>query len=338
MDYAAAESEQTLRVGPLVNLALILRSLDCEPDPVFHATGFHASEFVDPDHRINFAQASQLLKRCVEITGCDHLGLILGEQSCPSHLGIAGFLLKTASTVEVALQSLVDNLDLHDNGGIVSLDVGPNFTSLQYALYKTDTVAREQIYDLSAAVMFQIMRMICGKKWRPESISIERRKPGDVKPYKRFFGTQIYFDATESAMTFSNDWLKHVPPTADLLLFQHLQKEADYLHQQQNHDVMDVLPVVLRRALLTERFSTREIADELGLHERSLHRRLRAAGTSFRQQLDAARKSASEELLENTALPISEIAIALGYADSSGFIRAFQRWSGTSPASWREHS
>ena len=101
---------------------------------------------------------------------------------------------------------------------------------------------------------------------------------------------------------------------------------------------MDVLPVVLRRALLTERFSSREIADELGLHERSLHRRLKAAGTSFRQQLDAARKSVSEEPLENTALPICEIATALGYADSSGFIRAFRRWSGTSPASWREQS
>lgn len=338
MDSVPVADEKTLRVGPFVNLASLMRSLGYQPEPVFQATGFHISEFADPDHRVNFLQTSQLLKRCVEITGCDHLGLVLGEQSCPSHLGVAGFLLKTAPTVQVALQSLVDNLDLHDNGGIASLDVGPDFTSLRYSLHLPETLAREQIYDLSAAVMFQIIRMICGKNWRASSISIERRRPSDVAPYRRFFDTPIYFDATASAITFHSHWLGEVPPTADLLLFRHLQKEADYLHEQQNLEVMDVLPVVLRRALLTERFSSREIADELGLHERSLHRRLKAAGTSFRQQLDAARKSAGEELLENTALPICEIATALGYADSSGFIRAFRRWSGTSPASWREQS
>jgi AraC-like DNA-binding protein len=338
MDSAQAASEQTVRVGPLVNLAPLLRSLGCEPEPVFYATGFHPSEFSDPDHRITFVQASQLLKQSAEITGCDHLGLLLGQQSCPSHLGIAGFLLKTASTVEVALQSLVENLDLHDNGGIASLDVGPNFTRFRYSLHIPETVAREQVYDLSVAVIFQMMRMICGKNWQPESISIERRKPADTKPYKRFFETMVYFDATDSAVTFHNHWLKHVPPAADLLLFQHLQKEADYFHERQNLEVMDVLPVVLRRALVTERFSSREIADELGLHERTLHRRLKAAGTSFRQQLDAARQSASEELLESTALPICEIASALGYADASGFIRAFRRWSGTSPAAWRDQS
>lgn len=338
MDSAQVASEQTLRVGNFVNLAGVLRSLGCEPGPVFRASGFQAREFIDPDHRVDFLQTSKLLKRCVDITGCDHLGLMLGEQSCPSHLGVAGFLLKTASTVEVALRSLVENLDLHEGGGTAILDVGPEFTSLRYSLHVPETAARAQIHDLSAATMFQLLRTICGKNWQPESISIERRKPVDISPYKRFFATQIYFDATDSAVTFHSHWLKHVPPTADLFLFQHLQKEADYLHEQQKHDLMDVLPVALRRALLTERFSSQDIADELGLHERSLHRRLKAAGTSFRQQLDTARQSASEELLESTALPICEIAGALGYADSSGFIRAFRRWSGTSPASWREQS
>jgi len=46
----------------------------------------------------------------------------------------------------------------------------------------------------------------------------------------------------------------------------------------------------------------------------------------------------SEQLLGSTSLPVCDIANALGYADSSGFIRAFQRWSGTSPSSWRKHN
>lgn len=336
MNSMHAASQRTLRVGPFVNLAPVLRSLGCEPEPIFRATGFEPGEFIDPDHRVDFLQASQLLNLCAEITGCDHLGLLLGEQSCPSHLGLAGFLLKTASTVELALRSLVDNLDLHEDGGVALLDYGPEFSSFKYSLRISESAAREQIYDLAAATMFQLMQKICGENWRPEYISINRRKPIDIAPYKRYFATQIYFDATESAVTFRSHWLKHVPATADLFLFQHLEKEAVLLHRQQHLEISDVLPVALRRALLTGRFSSPEIADAVGLHERSLHRHLKAAGTSFRQQLDAARQSASEELLETTSLPVCDIASALGYADSSGFIRAFRRWNGTSPAAWRE--
>ncbi len=45
-----------------------------------------------------------------------------------------------------------------------------------------------------------------------------------------------------------------------------------------------------------------------------------------------------KQLLESTSLPVCDIADALGYADSSGFIRAFQRWSGSSPAVWRKRN
>jgi AraC-like DNA-binding protein len=40
----------------------------------------------------------------------------------------------------------------------------------------------------------------------------------------------------------------------------------------------------------------------------------------------------------STGLPIANIAQSLGYADSSGFIRAFRRWTGSSPASSHRRS
>ena len=55
-------------------------------------------------------------------------------------------------------------------------------------------------------------------------------------------------------------------------------------------------------------------------------------------ELDRVRESLSLQLLESSSLPICEIATSLGYADSSGFIRAFQRWTGSSPAAWRKQN
>ena len=97
-----------------------------------------------------------------------------------------------------------------------------------------------------------------------------------------------------------------------------------------------MLPAVLQRGLLQNQFTTRDIADALGIHERTLHRRLKSAGTSFRHELDRARESLSTQMLGNSGLPICDIATSVGYADASGFIRAFHRWTGTSPAVWRK--
>ena len=101
-------------------------------------------------------------------------------------------------------------------------------------------------------------------------------------------------------------------------------------------ELMEELPAVMRRGLLSEEFSAREIAGVFGLHERTLHRRLQSAGTSFRRELDSARMCVGEQLLGSPSLPVIDVASALGYADSSGFIRAFQRWSGCSPSAWRK--
>jgi len=338
MSQQKIAGEATFRVGPLVNLAPLVRSLGCDPGPVFRQTGFDPEEFQDPDHRMPYLRCSHLLADCVKATGCQHLGLLLGQQAEPSHLGIAGFLLRAAPKVKQALRAFVENLDLHDEGGTATLDIGTDYSKFGFALHLPDVSAVDQIYDLSAVMMYKIMQALCGTDWAAATVSLTRRKPDDLAPYQRYFRTALYFNSTECAITFQNQCLQQNSPSADILLYKYLKQEARQLHDLHQDEMLAELPAVLRRGLLTEQFSARHIADMFGIHERTLHRRLRLAGTSFRKELDLARKSVSEQLLGSTSLPVCDVANALGYADSSGFIRAFQRWSGTSPSSWRKRN
>jgi AraC-like DNA-binding protein len=331
-------SEPTFRVGPLVNLADLVRSFDCDPVTVFGAAGFKPEEFTDPNMRIPYIKGSQLLAHCVETIRCEHLGLLLGQMAEPSLLGLVGFILNTAQTVEEALRSLVANLDLHDEGATCSLNIGPSHTSLEFALQIPGVAATAQIYDLSATIMYKIMLGLCGPNWAPTAIRLGRRKPYDVTPYRQYFGTTLLFDLPNCAVTFENKYLQQQPPAADKLLHQHLDEEARMQHELQQRGLAGDLPAALRRGILAHNFSAHHIASNLGLHERTLHRRLKLTGTSFRKELDLARRAVSEQLLGGTSLPVSDIASTLGYSDSSGFIRAFQRWYGTSPSSWRKQN
>ncbi|MFI6171188.1 AraC family transcriptional regulator [Nocardia sp. NPDC051052] len=77
------------------------------------------------------------------------------------------------------------------------------------------------------------------------------------------------------------------------------------------------------------------VASDLNMSTRTLRRHLDAAGTSYRALLDEVRRALAEEMLSATPLSVSDVAIRLGYAESSTFIYAFKRWTGATPASYR---
>ena len=78
-----------------------------------------------------------------------------------------------------------------------------------------------------------------------------------------------------------------------------------------------------------------DIAAQLCMHERTLHRRLREEGTSFQLELDAVRYDIARQLLAGSAMPIASIAVTLNYSGVSALNRAFKRWTGLTPARWR---
>jgi AraC-like DNA-binding protein len=81
--------------------------------------------------------------------------------------------------------------------------------------------------------------------------------------------------------------------------------------------------------------SASAVAKALGMSERTMLRRLAEEGTTFRSLLGGARSTEAERLLGTTALPLAQIADALGYADQTTFTRAFTRAHGVSPAAFR---
>jgi AraC-like DNA-binding protein len=326
----------TYRVGPLVNLFSLVESLGFDPDPIFRKSGLNPQDFQDPDHRMPYLSSSRLLRNCVEVTGSDQIGFLLGLRSNPSHLGLTGFLIRAAPNVEVALQALVENLSLHEETASVKLNIGSEYSSLSYAIHVPGVSAIEQIYDLSAVMMYHIMRLFCGTDWVASTVKLVRREPKNLTPYLRFFRSALFFNSTECAITFNNYCLKSESSISDSFLYKYLKEEARQLHSLKSREIIEELPYVLRTGLMTGKFSATDIAGVFRLRERTLHRRLRDSGTTFRQELDLARKLVSEQLLGSTSLPVCDVANALGYADTSGFIRAFQRWSNTSPSSWRK--
>ena len=332
-----AAPDAIVRVGPLTSIPAVLRELDCDPEPVFDSTGFDIAGFSDPDTEIPYLAASRLLARCVSVTGCEHFGLLVGMRASPSSLGVAGFMLSSAPDVSTALQGLLQHLDLHDQGGVLLLHLEAGTALLGYAIHEPGAQATDQIYDLAVAVACNIMRGLCGQKWNATEVLLSRRPPRDMAPYRRFFRAPLHFNAAHSGVTFPNRWLNHNIVSADPLLHRHLEHEALTLHALRDASIVEDLRRGLHRQLLNNQAcAVAAVARELRMHQRTLNRRLRDHGTSFRRELDKVRYAVAQQLLAESTIPIARIATILNYADVTAFSRAFRRWAGITPGQWRK--
>ena len=78
------------------------------------------------------------------------------------------------------------------------------------------------------------------------------------------------------------------------------------------------------------------VADALALSGRTLRRQLGKLGTSYRQLLDQVRSDLAQQYLANSSLSVEQVALLLGYTETTNFRRAFKRWLGVSPRDYRQ--
>lgn len=89
---------------------------------------------------------------------------------------------------------------------------------------------------------------------------------------------------------------------------------------------------------LPDLLSLEDVAQQLALSPRSLHRKLEAEGESFQKIKDELRRDIAIHALTRTATPIKQISIDVGFADQASFQRAFVQWTGRPPGTWRRMS
>lgn len=324
-----------LRIGTTMALPAVLRSLGVNPAEMLAEAGFDIGLFDDPDNLISYTARGRLMAHCVARTGCQHLGLLVGQQNALHSLGLVGSLVKYSPDVGTALRNLVRYLHLRIRGAVPTLTAGGSAAIFGYHQYQSGSPAADQVADGAVAFMFNILRDLCGSGWKPAEVWFAHREPENVEPFREFFHVLPRFDAEQNALVFSSSWLRRPLSAADANLQRLLQKQMNALEVRHSDDFPEQVRSVLRASLVTRNAGADDIAALFSMHARTLHRRLNACGTGFRQILDEIRFEIARETLENSALAIDETAALLDYADARSFIRAFRRWSGTTPAKWR---
>jgi AraC-like DNA-binding protein len=321
------------RIGALVELPGVLREMGVDPATLISGVGIDPDLLCNPENSLSFVELGRLLEACVDATRCEHFGLLVGQRSGTASLGLVGRLMQTAPTLRDAILDLCTNQRRYVRGAVTYLMVQNDIAFWGYAVHHPGMPAIEHLSDGAIAVGVNMMRELVGAV--PDEILNSRRAPGDSGPYRRFFGVTPQFDAEQHAMVFPTRLLSRPVRGADPELRRILEEKVAAYWAVEQPSMTHTVTRMLRARVIFPDTSLEAVASELSMQPRTLNRRLQAEGKSFRELTNEARFEVARQLLAGTRMEITDIALALGYADPSGFTHAFQRWSGVAPSEWR---
>lgn len=170
------------------------------------------------------------------------------------------------------------------------------------------------------------------------SVRFPCREPEQHNDYGDFFGVPVVFDAPHAQISFDARYLTRPVKRSekDLKVFLRSAPESFLRGYRDTTTLRHQIVTTCLSGPAVDWPDMAKAAAQLRMSRSTLHRRLAQTGQSYGALKDEQRKHRAATLLTRSDAPVSHVASVLGYAEESAFYRAFGRWYGMTPASYRD--
>ena len=275
-----------------------------------------------------------MLSRGVERLHDDQLGLKLGRTMSFGAGGAFDYAVGSAATLRESVAVASQYSKLLTDSFHVSLE-----TWGERAIIRLDDeiavpaaaadFAMSAMYKLYVSERVPASRLEC---WFPYSA------PRDIAEYERTFaGATLKFGAPVFGFGFNRAYADAPLPGADPVLHAILKRRVDSLLADLS--ASQTMATVVRRLIEEEMLygapTAERVARALHMSRRTMTRKLERERTTFNAELDAVRREMAVERVLDTKVSLAEIAFLLGFSHVESFHRAFRRWTGETPLTYR---
>ncbi len=331
---ATGPSDRGCPVGALAQLPDLMREAGHDPWNLLESFGVTQAAMVQPMTPIPLSLYGQILQAAADAIGRDDLGLMLGQRATMENAGPLRLLVFNSRTAGEAVENYVRYAGLWYHGVVLTLTRDRGYATLALSA-DGGFPGRDHMLTWMLAATVKHLEAIFPRSWRPSQVHIAYRRPKHAEHYARFFRAPVLYDQPRHAVVFPESALDQVRPGSQPMLDTFLRQYLGELEAKERPDFVSRVKHVIESLLASGECSVVRVAGMFAMHRVTLHRYLREQGTTFEDLLDEARRSLAARMLEQTDLPVGEIASALGYRTPTSFVRAFKRWNGVTPGAGR---
>lgn len=323
-------------VRPIV-AGLMLCGADVEK--VLGTVGVDPATLADADARVPHQVAVGLWGLAAEVTGIPSFGLRVVEAMDLSTFDVQIYAFLSSANLEQGVERIVRYQRLNHDAAIVELvDLGTQ-VSYRHRLpggHRLPPAAAQFVMGASVKAIQTAM----GEAAAIDAVRFQHSQPEDLEDYERVLGVPCEFGSEFNEVVFPASLLEQPHVKADpglaIVLDRHAQGLLDALPKV--NSLADRVRTLLAKELQGGNPSAAHIAEALHMSARTLARRLTDEGTSHKVLLSELRAELAKRYLGDASLSVGEVAFLLGFSEPSAFHRAFKRWTGTTPASFRSGS
>jgi AraC-like DNA-binding protein len=191
--------------------------------------------------------------------------------------------------------------------------------------------------EATIASIAAISQEVSTTQFRAKAIYFKHAAPATTVAYEQHFDCPVHFDTDMDALLISHELMQTPNQFGDPAFVKffdaHLDDEIATIDDEASLERQ--VRARISRALSQGIPTLSQIATQFGMSGRTLQRRLSDRGYTFQMLVDESRRQLAKQLLRETGYPLAEIAFLTGFSEQSAFNRAFKRWAGQTPRSFR---
>ena len=200
-------------------------------------------------------------------------------------------------------------------------------------------LAAEERMPMFECLMLSVQKLVepvLGEPMSEAAFHFAWAPPSYADDYRNCFNGAVRFHARHTEVAMPVHWLEHKCPLADAVMYADSTRALEALERRlEGDDYVAARVEQLIAATGDQPLSLQQVASREHLSVRTLIRRLRGAGTTYQDLLDAHRQERARVLLGNPDFDVAEVSHRLGYGDPANFGRACRRWFGMAPGRYR---
>lgn len=324
-------------------LALWIQEGGADVGALLEGNTISTSELLNSDHYLAVDDVARLVAKAYALSGVAAMGLQFGASlNISSHTAL-GHAIMNCQTFGQAMELFLKYYRIVVPG--INMNMGQFRDEVHISLNLNEDMDPQMSlpvhFTLESffAAIYTSSRFLLQREALPFQLELSYPEPGYVSEYHRILGTEVRFNCPHNRLSFPSELNRHQLSTANKALLAMYEQQCDQLLQSIERD--ETLGNKIYRLLSQFDGSYPnlvQVAGLLAMSPRTLRRRLSSEGSSYQQILDEVRRDLAIEYLTHTELPLASIAYMLGYNDLSNFRRAFIKWTGRAPLSFRDDS